>query len=456
MHHIIESPAIGRPRPRAGPPPGRYKRRASSSVAILRKTDMSLSNKLAITDLDLKGKRVLIRVDFNVPIQEGKITNPARIVAALPTIKYAIENGASKIILMSHLGRPDGKVIEKYSLKPVAAELEKQLSKPVIFASDCVGPEVEATVANAPAGSVILLENLRFHIEEEGSVKNKDGTKTKADPAAVAAFREGLTKLGDVYVNDAFGTAHRAHSSMVGVKLPQRASGFLVKKELEYFAKALEHPERPFLAILGGAKVSDKIQLIENMLDKVDSLIIGGGMAFTFKKTLENVSIGNSLFDEAGSQKVAALIEKAKAKNIKITFPTDFVTADKFDKDAKVGYATQEEGIPDGWMGLDAGPKSREAFRKTVLEAKTILWNGPPGVFEFDAFAEGSKALLEATVEAASKGATVIVGGGDTATVVAKYGAESKLSHVSTGGGASLELLEGKTLPGVAELSEKQ
>ncbi|TRM59482.1 phosphoglycerate kinase [Schizophyllum amplum] len=395
---------------------------------------MSLSNKLAITDLDLKGKRVLIRVDFNVPIQDGKITNPARIVAALPSIKYAIDNGASKVILMSHLGRPDGKVIEKYSLKPVAAELEKQLSKPVIFAPDCVGAEVESAVSSAPEGSVILLENLRFHIEEEGSVKNKDGSKTKADPAAVTAFREGLTKLGDVYVNDAFGTAHRAHSSMVGVKLPQRASGFLVKKELEYFAKALEHPERPFLAILGGAKVSDKIQLIENMLDK----------------------IGNSLFDEPGSQKVAALIEKAKAKNIKITFPTDFVTADNFAKDAKVGYATEEQGIPDGWMGLDAGPKSREAYKKTVLEAKTILWNGPPGVFEFDAFAEGSKGLLEACVEAAANGATVIVGGGDTATVVAKYGAESKLSHVSTGGGASLELLEGKTLPGVAELSEKQ
>ncbi|KAH6918834.1 phosphoglycerate kinase [Coprinopsis sp. MPI-PUGE-AT-0042] len=417
---------------------------------------MSLSSKLSITDLDLKGKRVLIRVDFNVPIQDGKITNPARIVAALPTIKYALENGAKAVVLMSHLGRPDGKVNEKYSLKPIAAELEKQLGKSVTFVNECVGPEAEKAVNDASEGSVILLENLRFHIEEEGSVKSKDGTKTKADADKVTKFREDLTKLGDVYVNDAFGTAHRAHSSMVGVKLPQRASGFLMKKELEYFAKALEHPERPFLAILGGAKVSDKIQLIENMLDKVDSLIICGGMAFTFKKTLDKVSIGTSLFDEAGSEKVAALVEKAKANNVKIVFPVDYITADKFDKDAKTGSATDKEGIPDGWMGLDAGPESRKLFRETVLESKTILWNGPAGVFEFPAFAEGSKELLKATEEAVQKGAIVIVGGGDTATVVAQFGDESKLSHVSTGGGASLELLEGKKLPGVAELSEKK
>lgn len=416
---------------------------------------MSLSNKLSITDLDLKGKRVLIRVDFNVPMQDGKITNPARIVAALPTIKYALDNGAKTVVLMSHLGRPDGKVVEKYSLEPVAGELEKHLGKPVTFLPDCVGPDVEKAVNAAEPGSVILLENLRFHIEEEGSVKNKDGTKTKADPAKVAEFREGLTRLGDVYVNDAFGTAHRAHSSMVGVKLPQRAAGFLVKKELEYFAKALENPDRPFLAILGGAKVSDKIQLIENMLDKVNSLIICGGMAFTFAKTLDNVSIGDSLFDQAGAEKVRALVEKAKKNNVKLVFPVDYITADKFDKNANTGTATAAEGIPSGWMGLDAGPKSRELFRQTVLEAKTILWNGPPGVFEFSAFAEGSKALLDANIEAAQRGTTVIIGGGDTATVAAQYNAEDKISHVSTGGGASLELLEGKTLPGVAELSEK-
>ncbi|KAK2467116.1 hypothetical protein APHAL10511_001374 [Amanita phalloides] len=416
---------------------------------------MSLSHKLSITDLSLDGKRVLIRVDFNVPIQDGKITNPARIVAALPTIQYAIDHGATAVILMSHLGRPDGKVIQKYSLRPVADELERLIQRPVTFAPDCVGPEVEERVEKAKPGSVILLENLRFHIEEEGSVKNADGTKTKADPKKVAEFQEGLTKLGDVYVNDAFGTAHRAHSSMVGIKLPQRAAGFLVKKELEYFARVLENPERPFLAILGGAKVSDKIQLIENMLDKVNSLIIAGGMAFTFKKALYNITIGNSLFDAPGAEKVESLVEKAKANGVKLVFPVDYITGDKFDKNAKTGVAKDETGIPEGWMGLDVGLESRDLFRETVLAAKTILWNGPPGVFEFPAFAGGSEALLEVTVEAAKKGTTVIVGGGDTATLVAQHGDEDKLSHVSTGGGASLELLEGKTLPGVAALSSK-
>ncbi|KAI9509940.1 phosphoglycerate kinase [Russula earlei] len=418
---------------------------------------MSLSNKLAITDVDLRDKRVLIRVDFNVPMQDGKITNPARIVAALPTIKYALSNGASVVILMSHLGRPDGKPNPKYSLEPVSHELSRLLdNKPVTFLKDCVGPDVEKAVFSAEKHSVILLENLRFHIEEEGSVKDKEGKKTKADPSKVAEFREQLTKLGDVYVNDAFGTAHRAHSSMVGIKLPQRAAGFLVKKELEYFAKALEKPDRPFLAILGGAKVSDKIQLIDNLLDKVvNSLIICGGMAFTFKKTLENVAIGNSLFDVAGSSTVGALVEKARRNNVQLVFPVDYITADKFDKNANTGLATDEDGIPDGWMGLDAGPKSREIYRSTVLVANTILWNGPPGVFEFPAFAEGSKALLDANIEAAKNGKVVIVGGGDTATLAAQYGAEDSLSHVSTGGGASLELLEGKVLPGVAELSEK-
>jgi len=337
----------------------------------------------------------------------------------------------------------------------VADELKKLLSKEVKFMNDSVGPEVEAACADPPPGSVILLENLRFHVEEEGKGVDASGNKVKADAGKVKEFRASLTKLGDIYVNDAFGTAHRAHSSMVGVKLSQRASGFLVKKELEFFAKALEHPHRPFLAILGGAKVSDKIQLIDNMLDKVDSLIICGGMAFTFKKTLDNVSIGNSLFDAAGSEKVAGLVEKAKKNNVKLVLPVDYITGDKFDKGAQVAEASDSEGIPDGWMGLDAGKKSRELFRNTVLEAKTILWNGPPGVFEFPAFAAGSKALLDANIEAANNGTVVIVGGGDTATVVAQYAAEDKLSHVSTGGGASLELLEGKVLPGVADLSEK-
>lgn len=416
---------------------------------------MSLSNKLAITDVDVKDKRVLIRVDFNVPLDGKKITNNQRIVGALPTIKYALENNAKAVILMSHLGRPDGKKVDKYSLAPVAAELEKLLSKKVTFLNDCVGREVEERVASATGGEIILLENLRFHVEEEGSSKNAEGKKEKADPEKVKEFRKSLTSLGDIYINDAFGTAHRAHSSMVGVDLPQKASGFLVKKELEYFAKALEAPERPFLAILGGAKVTDKIQLIDNLLPKVDSLIIGGGMAFTFKKTLEGVSIGNSLFDEAGSKNVKDLMEKAKKHNVEVVLPVDYVTADKFSKDAKAGHATDSEGIPDGWLGLDVGEKSVELFKQAISKAKTILWNGPPGVFEFENFANGTKSTLDAVVEAAGKGTTVIIGGGDTATVAAKYGVEDKLSHVSTGGGASLELLEGKELPGITALSSK-
>ncbi|WWC93459.1 phosphoglycerate kinase [Kwoniella sp. B9012] len=417
---------------------------------------MSLSSKLSITDVNLKGERVLIRVDFNVPQdKELNITNPARIVAALPTIKYAIDQGAKSVILMSHLGRPDGSPNPKYSLKPVAAKLSELLSKDVKFLDDCVGEDVKKAVLAGENGQVFLLENLRFHVEEEGKGK-KDGEKIKADPENVKKFREDLTALGTVYINDAFGTAHRAHSSMVGVQLPQRAAGFLMKKELEYFAKVLEHPERPFLAILGGAKVADKIQLIENMLDQVNTLIICGGMSFTFKKTLENVEIGKSLFDEEGSKKVQSLVDKAKKNNVKLVFPVDYITADKFDKDAQVGEATDESGIPADWQGLDAGPKSQEIFAQTVAEAKTILWNGPAGVFEFPNFAKGSNALLDATIKAAKNGATVIVGGGDTATLVANAGKEKELSHVSTGGGASLELLEGKTLPGVAELSEKK
>lgn len=415
---------------------------------------MSLVNKLSIKDLDLKDKKVFIRVDFNVPLNGKTITNNQRIVAALPSIKYAKEQGAKAIILASHLGRPNGEANEKYSLKPVQEELEKLLNTKVTFLPDCVGPETEAYVNKATGGEIILLENLRFHIEEEGSRK-VDGKKVKADAEAVAAFRKSLTNLTDVYVNDAFGTAHRAHSSMVGIEVPQRASGFLVAKELTYFAKALEHPERPFLAILGGAKVSDKIQLIDNLLTKVNILIIGGGMAFTFKKTLENVKIGNSLFDEDGAKIVADLVEKAKKNNVEIVLPVDYVVGDKFGADAQVQTATDATGIPDGWLGLDVGEKSIKLFETAIAKSKTILWNGPPGVFELDAFANGTKKTLDAVVAAVANGATAIIGGGDTATVAKKFGAEDKLSHVSTGGGASLELLEGKVLPGVAALSEK-
>lgn len=357
---------------------------------------------------------------------------------------------------MSHLGRPDGKPVSKYSLKPVTAKVSELLGKDVEFLPDCVGSETEKAVAAASGGKIFLLENLRFHIEEEGKGVDDKGEKVKADKSAVDAFRASLTKLADVYINDAFGTAHRAHSSMVGVQLDQRASGFLMKKELDFFAKALENPDRPFLSILGGAKVSDKIQLIENVLDKVNILIICGGMAFTFKKTLENVKIGNSLFDEPGSKKVAELVEKAKKNNVELVLPVDYVTADKFAKDAQVGEATDEQGIPEGWMGLDAGPKSRKLFADAIGKSKLILWNGPAGVFEFPNFAGGSKAMLDACLDAEKKGATVIVGGGDTATVVANYQAEEGISHCSTGGGASVELLEGKALPGVVALSDKK
>jgi phosphoglycerate kinase len=405
---------------------------------------MSL-NKLSIRDLDLAGKRVLMRVDFNVPLAEGKITNPARIVAALPTIKYALEQGAS-VVLMSHLGRPDGERKPEDSMAPVAVELEKQLGQKVTFLNDCVGPEVEAACAKLAPGTVVLLENLRYYKEEEGKGASKE---------AIAAFRASLTKLGDVYVNDAFGTAHRAHSSMVGVNHQQRAAGFLMQTELEYFNKALSSPERPFLAIMGGAKVADKIQLIENLLDKVNIMIIGGGMAYTFKKVVYGMQIGGSLFDPEGAKIVAGLVQKAKDKGVELVFPVDYVTGDKFSADATTGSATDESGIPDGLEGFDCGPKSRELFTAAILKSKTIIWNGPVGVFEFEIFAEGTKAVAQAVVEATKAGATTIIGGGDTATAAKKNKIVDKVSHCSTGGGASLELLEGKNLPGVAALSDK-
>ncbi|CAD6604681.1 XXYS1_4_G0053440.mRNA.1.CDS.1 [Saccharomyces cerevisiae] len=416
---------------------------------------MSLSSKLSVQDLDLKDKRVFIRVDFNVPLDGKKITSNQRIVAALPTIKYVLEHHPRYVVLASHLGRPNGERNEKYSLAPVAKELQSLLGKDVTFLNDCVGPEVETAVKASAPGSVILLENLRYHIEEEGSRK-VDGQKVKASKEDVQKFRHELSSLADVYINDAFGTAHRAHSSMVGFDLPQRAAGFLLEKELKYFGKALENPTRPFLAILGGAKVADKIQLIDNLLDKVDSIIIGGGMAFTFKKVLENTEIGDSIFDKAGAEIVPKLMEKAKAKGVEVVLPVDFIIADAFSADANTKTVTDKEGIPAGWQGLDNGPESRKLFAATVAKAKTIVWNGPPGVFEFEKFAAGTKALLDEVVKSSVAGNTVIIGGGDTATVAKKYGVTDKISHVSTGGGASLELLEGKELPGVAFLSEKK
>ncbi|CCC67414.1 hypothetical protein NCAS_0A08560 [Naumovozyma castellii] len=416
---------------------------------------MSLSSKLSVKDLQLNDKRVFIRVDFNVPLDGKKITSNQRIVAALPTIKYVLEHNPRYVVLASHLGRPNGERNDKYSLAPVAEELQTLLGKPVTFLNDCVGADVDAAVKASAPGSVILLENLRYHIEEEGSRK-VDGQKVKASKEDVTKFREQLSSLADVYINDAFGTAHRAHSSMVGFDLPQRAAGFLMAKELEYFGKALDNPTRPFLAILGGAKVADKIQLIDNLLDKVDSIIIGGGMAFTFKKVIENAEIGDSIFDKAGAEIVPKLMEKAKAKNVEVVLPTDFVIADAFSADANTKIVTDKEGIPAGWQGLDCGPESRKLFAATIAKAKTIVWNGPPGVFEFAKFAEGTKAMLDEVVKSSEAGNVTIIGGGDTATVAKKYGVVEKISHVSTGGGASLELLEGKELPGVAFLSEKK
>jgi phosphoglycerate kinase len=413
--------------------------------------------KLSIRDLDLSGKRVLIRVDFNVPQDKttGAITNNQRIVAALPTIQFALEKGAS-VILMSHLGRPDGKKVEKFSLKPVADELSKLLGKPVTFLADCVGPEVEAACAadKLQPGDVVLLENLRFHIEEEGKAKQEDGSSIKADPANVEAFRASLTKLGDIFVNDAFGTAHRAHSSMVGVNLPQKAAGFLMEAEINAFNAVLDSPKRPLLAILGGAKIADKIPLINNLLDKADKIIIGGGMAYTFLKVNRGMNIGSSLFDQVGAEIVGELEAKAKERGVELIFPVDFICADSFSPDANTQPATVESGIPDGWEGLDAGPKSIELYREAILASKTIVWNGPAGVFEFEKFAGATKAMADAIATATEAGAVTVVGGGDTATAAKKFGVDKKVTHCSTGGGASLEFLEGKILPGVAALSE--
>ena len=416
-----------------------------------------------IRDLNLAGKRVLIRVDFNVPQDKatGAITNNARIVAALPTINYALEKGAS-VVLMSHLGRPDGKVVAKYSLKPVADELSKLLSKPVKFLNNCVGAEVEAACAagTLKAGEVVLLENLRFHIEEEGKIKEKqaDGTEKsiKADPKNVEAFRASLTKLADVYVNDAFGTAHRAHSSMVGVSLTDKAAGFLMEAELKAFAAVIDEPKRPLLAILGGAKIADKIPLIKNLIEKADKIIIGGGMSYTFKKVLLDMNIGNSLFDAEGAKLVPELMEKAKARGVKILLPIDHVCGDAFPKSpdtpVKVELDNDQPGIPDGWMGLDVGPQTCAMFRQAIMESKTIIWNGPAGVFEDDRFAAGTKVMADAIALATVNGATTVVGGGDTATAAKKFKVAKVVTHCSTGGGASLELLEGKVLPGVAFL----
>lgn len=393
--------------------------------------------KKTIKDVDVSGKRVLVRVDFNVPLKEGQITDDTRIQAALPTIKYLIEHGA-KIILMSHLGRPKGNPNPDMSLEPVAARLGQLLKKDVIFpASDAVvDNSVRERLADMKDGDIALLQNTRFRPEEE---KNDD------------AFSKDLASLGEIFVSDAFGTVHRAHSSTVGVaKYLPAVSGLLIEKEIEYLGQAVNDPERPLLAIMGGAKVADKIILIENLLKKVDVLLIGGGMAYTFLKA-QGYEIGKSLLDEENIDVAKGLLEKAEEMGVKMLLPVDCVCAEKIEEGVETKTCSVSS-IPSDMMGLDIGPKTRELFADQVREASTVVWNGPMGVFEVDLFAEGTKRVAEAL--AAAKAITVI-GGGDSAAAVKKFGLTEAMTHVSTGGGASMEFLEGKELPGVAVLQDK-
>jgi phosphoglycerate kinase len=398
-------------------------------------------NKLTINDIDLKNKKVLVRVDFNVPLDENmNITDDIRITSSLPTIKKIVSDGG-KAILMSHLGRPKGKPNPKYSLKPVAVRLSQLLGKEVKLASDCIGNEVKALVNAMKPGDVILLENLRFHEEEE-----------KNDPE----FAKQLAELGDVYVNDAFGSAHRAHASTEGLTkyISVSVAGYLMQKELDYLGGAIENPKRPYLAILGGAKISGKIDVIMNLFDKVDSMIIGGGMAFTFYKA-EGKEIGTSLLEAEKIDIAKQVLEKAKTSKMKLLFPVDVVVVKEFNNDSPSEVVSIDK-MPSDKMGLDIGPETIKLFREEILKSKTIVWNGPMGVFEMDNFAKGTNAVAEALVDATGKGAITVIGGGDSAAAIAKAGLADKVSHVSTGGGASLEFLEGKILPGVAALTDKK
>lgn len=379
-----------------------------------------------------------MRVDYNVPIANGEVSDSTRIVATIPTLKFLIEHQVKSIILLSHCGRPNGKVDPKYTLAPVAPVLSELIKMPVKFINNCVGDTVLQQLND---GFIFLLENVRFHAEEEA----KSGYEE---------FRKQLTLLGDIYVNDAFGSSHRPHSSVVGIDLPLKVAGLLVKRELKYFGTVLESPNRPFLSILGGAKVKDKVKLIMNLLDKVNEIIIGGGMAYTFLKVKENMSIGSSIFDPEGVQIVPKILEKATEKGVKIHLPVDFVINNGFKNEGPIKIVGKEEGIPDGWEGLDCGPESSKQFHNVIINAKTIVWNGPLGVFEMSNFAKGSLSCLDSCVEAKNNGAVTIVGGGDTAALVESVNKGSLFSHVSTGGGASLELLEGKVLPGIASLSD--
>ncbi len=397
----------------------------------------SMLNKLTVEDLHLQGKRIFCRVDFNVPLDQNRqITDDTRIVAALPTIRYLSENGG-RLILASHLGRPKGGPDPKYSLAPVAPYLQKLLGKKVVMAPDCIGPEVEKLVSALADGEVLLLENLRFHPGEE-----------RNDPT----FSRSLAALAEIYVNDAFGTAHRAHASTEGVArlLQPAVAGFLMEKELRYLGEALAAPKRPFVAVLGGAKVSDKIQVIENLLDKVDALVIGGGMAYTFLKA-QGISTGKSLLEADKVELAGRLLETAGNRGVQLLLPEDHVIAREFKADAEARTCTNRD-FPSDWMALDIGPETTARYQATVSKAATVIWNGPMGVFEFPGFSRGTFAVAQAIAES---GALSIIGGGDSVAAVNQSGLEARMTHISTGGGASLEFLEGKNLPGVEALTDK-
>ena len=396
---------------------------------------MNTANKMSVKDIDVAGKKVLVRCDFNVPLKEGVITNDKRIVAALPTIKYLKENGA-KVILCSHLGRPKGEWLPEFSLAPVAKRLSELLECEVRMSKDVIGEDAKDISATLKEGEVALLENVRYYKEE---TKN------------VPEFAKELASLAEIFVNDAFGTAHRAHASTTGVAdyIPA-VCGFLIQKEIEVMGKALDNPVRPFVAVLGGAKVSDKIGVITNLLEKVDTLIVGGAMAYTFLKA-EGHNVGISLCEEDKLELASELLAKAKEKGVSLLLPVDHVAADKFDENAEP-VLVEGKDIPEGFMGMDVGPKSVELFKEAVKNAKTVIWNGPMGVFEFKNFAGGTFAVAEAIAET---DCISIIGGGDSVAAVTKLGFADKMTHISTGGGASLEFLEGLELPGIAALNEK-
>lgn len=400
-------------------------------------------NKKGIQDIDVSGKKVLMRVDFNVPINEdGSVGDDTRIEAALPTINYVLEQGGS-LILMSHLGRPKGQVNPEFTLKPVAAALGAKLGKEIQFASDCVGEEAECKAAALQPGEILLLENLRFHAEEEGK---------GVEPGAQEAFAKALAALGEVYVNDAFGTAHRAHASMAVVTkyFDNCAAGFLLEKEINYLAKTLEAPEHPFVAIIGGAKISGKIDVVINLMDKCDTILIGGGMAYTFFKA-QGQKIGGSIHEDDKMDLAKQIVADAEAKGVKLLLPIDNVIGDDFSESANTQVVSGD--IPDGWEGMDIGPETAKLFAAEIAGAKTVVWNGPMGCFEMAPFAAGTNAVAQAIAD--NTDCVSIIGGGDSVSAINQVGLADKITHMSTGGGASLELMEGKTLPGLAALTDK-